>query len=86
MYKSKLADMTTDYRQLQADLIEKEEKIEALSKEILKLQSDLEDGRQTMFRDDSSDFENDIFRRVNTGSNTKEMMRKVENLLLKSYY
>lgn len=77
MYKVKLSDMTTNYKQLQAELAITEHKVESMSKEIQKLESDLEETRQELVCDDSNETEGEIFRRMNTGANSKEMMRRV---------
>lgn len=77
MYKVKLSDMTTNYKQLQAELAITEHKVESMSKEIQKLESDLEETRQELVCDDSNEAEGEIFRRMNTGANSKEMMRRV---------
>lgn len=82
MYKVKLSDMTTNYKQLQAELAITEHKVESMSKEIQKLESDLEETRQELVCDDSNEAEGEIFRRMNTGANSKEMMRRVRDLQL----
>ncbi|XP_071140950.1 synaptonemal complex protein 1-like [Mytilus edulis] len=82
MYKVKLSDMTTNYKQLQSELTVKEHKIECLNKEIHKLQIDLEENRKGLLENSFDALEGDIFRRMNTGANTRELMRKARDLQL----
>ncbi|CAC5362534.1 unnamed protein product [Mytilus coruscus] len=82
MYKVKLSDMTTNYKQLQSELTVREHKIECLNKEIHRLQIDLEENRKGLSENSLDASEGDIFRRMNTGANTRELMRKVRDLQL----